>query len=225
MSVNAPGSAIDVWIPWRSHPSRRRALSFVAQWWFDRGFRVHLIDTEDEPFNLAACRNAAVRAATSHVVILADADTVPELDPILHAAALASDELGTVLPYTEYRSLRLTGSRQAYAGAQLQSCAHMVVDGACSGVYVTTRAAWARHHGQDELFRGWGCEDAAWWYTHTALVGPVRRIPGHVYALHHESQDKDGQPTRDNYARIYQYEQAAGDRDRIEALASAGYRR
>jgi hypothetical protein len=222
MSANAPGLGTDVFIPWRDHPSRRAALAHVSQWWHDHGFTVHTVDAGYEPFNLAACRNEAMRRASSHVVILADADTLPEVGPLMHAMALASDELGTVLPYTEYRSLRALGSRQAYAGAPLADCAHMVVPDACSGIYVTTRAAWARHHGQDELFRGWGCEDAAWWITHTALVGPPRRIAGSVYALTHDSQDKDGEPTRDNYARIYLYEQATGDPVRIAALATGG---
>lgn len=219
MSANAPGSGTDVFIPWRPHPSRTAALEYALRWWETHGFRTHLIDTGEQPFNLAACRNLAVRSASSHVVILADADTIPELSPLLTAMSLASDELGTVLPYTEYRSLGARGSRHAHIGAQLEDCAHLVIPDACSGIYVTTRGGWARHHGQDELFRGWGCEDAAWWITHDTLIGPPRRITGRVYALTHESQDKAGEPTRTNYARIFHYEQAHGNRDRILELA------
>lgn len=218
MSANAPGSGIDVFIPWRPHPSREASLLFALEWWESHGFATHLIDTEDQPFNLAACRNLGVRSASSHVVILADADTVPELPALLQAMSLASDELGTVLPYTEYRSLGARGSADARIGRDLDACPHLIIQDACSGIYVTTRAGWAKHHGQDELFAGWGCEDAAWWIAHETLVGVPRRVRGHVFALTHESQDKDGEPTRSNYARIFHYEQARGDRARILEL-------
>lgn len=220
MSANAPGSGIDVFIPWRPHPSREASLRFALAWWEAHGFTTHLIDSGHQPFNLAGCRNNAVRSASSHVVILADADTVPELPALLQAMALASDELGTVLPYTEYRSLGARGSRHAHIGAPLEDCSHLVIQDACSGIYVTTRGGWAKHHGQDELFAGWGCEDAAWWIAHETLVGVPRRIPGRVYALTHESQDKTGESTRSNYARIFHYEQARGNRERILELVA-----
>lgn len=220
MSDSGPGSGTDVFIPWRAQASRLQSLEYARTWWESHGFRVHLIDTDHQPFNLAACRNLAVRSASSHVVILADADTVPELRPLMQAMTLATDELGTLLPYTEYRSLGARGSREAHLGKPLDQCTHLTIPDACSGIYVTTRAGWARHHGQDELFQGWGCEDAAWWITHETLLGAPHRTTGRVYALTHESQDKTGEPTINNYARIYHYEQARGNRERILELAA-----
>lgn len=222
MSANGLGSGTEVWAPWRPHPSRIQAANYTVAWWENHGFTVHLIDSGHEPFNLAACRNKAVLEATSHVIVIADADTLPEPGPLREAIAAAADEHGTVLPYTEYRSLRALGSQQAYAGTPLSACDHLTIPDACSGIYVTTKTGWAKHHGQDEHFQGWGCEDAAWWITHETLIREPLRIPGTVYALTHESQDKTGEPTRNNYARIYEYEQARGQRERILELAARG---
>ena len=208
-----------VWIPWRDHPSRRRARTFVESWWRRHGFDVQHVDVPGDPFNLAACRNEAVRRSTSSLLVIADADTIPEYASLTVAMNLASAEGGTVLPYDEYRSLRADGSRQALAGVPLERCNHMVVPGACSGVFVTTKRGWELHHGQDERFAGWGCEDAAWEMTHKTLIGPPMRVPGRVYALGHQSQDKDGAPTRSNFHRIALYAAAEGDPARIADLA------
>jgi hypothetical protein len=189
-------------------------------WWHRHGFPVTRVDVPGDPFNLAACRNLSVAQSQADVVVIADADTVPQIDPLLEAVQLAADGRGTVLPYTSYRSLQATGSRQAWRGAPLEQCHHGEVPGACSGILVTTRDGWARHHGQDEQFAGWGCEDAAWWITHTTLIGEPRRVEGTVFAFTHDSQDKDGEPTRRNYSRIYAYEQANGDPARIRELAA-----
>lgn len=210
---------VEVCIPWRDHRSRRRALAFVQAWWDRHGYPVRMLDTDDDPFNLAAVRNLAVRTSTADVVILADADTIPELGPLRTAIDLATDGRGTVLPYTEYWSLRADGSRQALAGVPLPRCNHLTIPGACSGVYVTTRQGWDRHHGQDEQFAGWGCEDAAWWITHTTLIGEPLRVPGRVFALTHDSQDKTGDPTARNYQRIALYQAAQGNRLVINELA------
>lgn len=209
----------EVVIPWRDHPSRRPALSYCTAWWKAAGYPVRLLDTGHTPFNLSAVRNLAVATTTAEVVIVADADTVPERAPLAQAITLAADGHGTVLPYTEYRSLQAQGSAQAHRGRPLNDCHHLVIPGACSGIFVTTPTGWANHLGQDEHFAGWGCEDAAWDITHTTLIGPPKRVPGKVYAFTHDSQDKTGEPTRNNYGRIHLYEQAAGDPAAIRALA------
>lgn len=180
------------------------------------------VDTDHETFCLAACRNRGVQLAEQggyDVVVLADADTFPEREPLLAAIENAQTSDLVHLPYTEYRSLRRDGTKQHLAGVPLKSCNHLVVSGACSGVYVTTPATWWAHGGQDETFRSWSPEDAAWWIAHKTLLGaePVRH-DGRVYALHHESPVKEGRDFEDGYARIYRYQQADGDPAAIRAL-------
>lgn len=211
-------------IPWRLQPHRVYAHDLTVQRYRELLPDASLrdVDTDHDPFCLAACRNTAVRHAEFNgydVVVLADADTLPEREPLLAAIEAARTSGLVHLPYTEYRSLRVDGTEQYRAGVPLDRCNHLVVPGACSGVYVTTPATWWAHGGQDELFRGWSPEDAAWMIAHKTLLGaePVRH-EGRVYSLHHESAAKTGPTFEDGYARIYRYQQAEGDPAAVRAL-------
>lgn len=211
-------------IPWRPQPHRVYAHDLTTA-----RYKALLpdadiidVDTDHEPFCLAACRNKGVRYADTHrydVVVLADADTLPEQRPLLEAIEQARYSRLVHLPYTVYRSMRADGTAQFLHGTPLQDCNHLVVDGACSGVYVTTPSTWWSHGGQDERFLGWGGEDAAWHAAHTTLLGadPVRHA-GRVYALHHEAQAKQGDQHSANFALVYRYHQAQHDPAAMRAL-------
>lgn len=208
-------SEATVLLPWRPAPSRIPAFERVLAWYARQlpELAVRTVDTDDEPFGLAACRNRAMlEAAPGTVVVIGDADTLPEPGP-LRAAIEAARTSGLVhLPYDEYRWLGAGGSAQLAAGTPLQDCAHEVVPGACSGVYVAMPSTWAAHGGQDEGFRGWGFEDAAWRLAHETLLGaPPVRHRGRVYALHHAPEQRAGTQYDANAARMERYREAAGD--------------
>lgn len=211
-------------IPWRPQPDRVYAHDLVLQRYRELlpEARIRDVDTDHKPFCLAACRNRGVRLAelgNYDVVVLGDADTLPEREPLLGAIEGAQTSGLVHLPYTEYRSLGATGTGQRRAGTPLQDCDHLAVDGACSGVYVTTPTTWRAHGGQDERHLGWGAEDASWWCAHTTLLGaePARH-EGRVYALGHESQVKEGPQYTANFALCYRYHQAQCDPTAMRAL-------
>ena len=209
---NAPVTVI---VPWRPAPSRVPAFEFVLDWYARRlpEFVVKTVDTDDDVFVLAACRNLGIASADpDEVVVVCDADTLPEPEP-LRAAVAAARTSGLVhLPYTEYRWLGRSGDAQLRAGVPAEECEHELVIGACSGVYVTTPRTWARHGGQDERFRGWGFEDAAWYLAHGALLGqPPVRHEGRVYALHHAAEVRAGAHYDASAALMERYRAAEGD--------------
>ncbi|MFC3986455.1 hypothetical protein [Streptosporangium jomthongense] len=215
-------------IPWRPTADRQYAYDLTVAHYqaLLPDAMLLAVDTDHEPFCLAGCRNKGVRLAQdarADVVILGDADTLPEQEPLLAAIHGATTSGLVHLPYTSYRSLRRDGTAQYRRGVPLQDCNHFEVPGACSGVYVTTPATWWAHGGQDELFLGWGGEDAAWSAAHLTLLGaePVRHN-GRVYALHHASAVKEGEQYSANFARIYRYHQAQGDPDATWALLREG---
>ena len=203
-------------IPWRPAPSRLDAFERVTAWYRATLPQLPLktVDTGDIPFVLAACRNMAMReAAADEVVVVGDADTIPEREPLIAAIRAAAESPYVHLPYDEYRWLGRTGSAEHAAGVPLEDCTvEQYVDGACSGVYVATPRAWASHGGQDERFRGWGFEDAAWYLAHSTLLGrrPVRHR-GRVYALHHIGEVRAGAAYDANAERMDNYRTAAGD--------------
>lgn len=213
-----------VGIPWRSQPHRLYAHDLTVDTY--RGFlpdaTIVDVDTDHAVFCLAACRNEIIRCAEAGgygVAVIGDADTLVEPGPLHAAIEAAAGDTRVHLPYTEYRSLREDGTKQFLTGTPLERCNHLVVDGACSGVYVTTPETWWAHGGQDERFLGWGGEDAAWLAAHKALLGaePARHA-GRVFALHHQSQVKEGDQYTANFALVYRYLQAEQDPDVMRAL-------
>lgn len=210
-------------IPWRPAPSRLDAFERVVEWYRAAlpGVPVQTVDTDDDPFVLAACRNRAMREADAdEVVVVGDADTIPEREPLTEAILTAATSSLVQLPYDEYRWLGRSGSADYAAGVPLPECTvEQFVDGACSGVYVATPRVWARHGGQDERFRGWGFEDAAWNLAHTTLLGsPPQRHHGRVYALHHVGEVRAGAHYDASAARMEQYRAAAGNPAEMAAL-------
>lgn len=202
-------------IPWRPQPSRIPAHTAVTAHYRALLPDAHIIDvdTGHDPFCLAGCRNKGVRIAEqtgADVVVLGDADTLPEREPLLAAIDAARTSGRVHLPYTEYRSLGGAGTAQYRAGRPLPDCSHITIPAACSGVYVTTPATWWTCGGQDERFRGWGMEDVAFLVAHRVLLGgdPVRH-QGRVYAMPHQSAPKTGPAYEANVALYHRYLDAA----------------
>jgi hypothetical protein len=215
-----------VLIPWRPQPSRVPAFDTVVAWY--RGVfgdvDIRTVDSEDEVFNLARCRNLGIALVGNpdQVVIINDADTIPERDALLEAVHSAATSGLVHLPYDEYRWLGAEGTAQLTAGADLDQASFELVHGACSGVYVTTPATWWAHGGQDESFRGWGFEDAAWYLAHETLLGEEpRRHSGRVFALHHEAAAREGEQYEANARLMEDYRAAAGDADAMRQLVES----
>ncbi|GAA2582657.1 hypothetical protein GCM10009862_22200 [Microbacterium binotii] len=89
---------VEVVIPWRDAPTRRAPFALVRRWYETHlpEASVRTIDTDDDVFVLAACRNLAMRTAhPDAVVVIGDADTLPEAEP-LRAAISAARTSGRV---------------------------------------------------------------------------------------------------------------------------------
>ncbi|MGW9626546.1 hypothetical protein [Microbacterium sp. NPDC055521] len=225
-TLDSPLPPVRIVIPWRPAPSRLDAYERVIAWYREMLPHVPLetVDTGDVPFVLAACRNTAMRNAdVDEVVVVGDADTIPEREPLIAAIRAAADSPFVHLPYDEYRWLGRTGSADHAAGVPLADCTvEQYVDSACSGVYVATPRTWRSHGGQDEGFRGWGFEDAAWFLAHSTILGaPPVRHPGRVYALHHVGEVRAGAAYDANAARMQRYRAAAGDPSAMARLVGA----
>ena len=201
-------------IPWRPQPSRLAAYDATVDWYRSNlpEAIVTIVDSDDQIFTLSRCRNLGVAGADDDVVIINDADTVPELSPLLEAISAARVDGLVHLPYTDYRWLGAAGTAQFAAGRELSECDYELVVGACSGVYVTTADAWWAHGGQDERFQGWGFEDAAWYLAHETLLGrPPQRHAGRVYAQHHAAEARHGEQYEANRALMERYRAASGN--------------
>lgn len=217
---------LTVIIPWRPQASRVSAFDAVVDWYRSSipGVDIVTVDSDEEIFNLSRCRNLGVARIEERdrVVVINDADTIPQLATLTDAVAAAATSGLVHLPYTDYHWLGAAGTAQYVDGTPLEDCDFELVRGACSGVYVTTPDSWFSHGGQDERFRGWGFEDAAWHLAHEALLGePPRRHRGSVFALHHEPQLREG-PQYDANANLMElYRSAASNPDAMRSLVFA----
>jgi len=217
---------LTVLIPWRPQPSRLAAFDSVIAWYRENlgDVDIRTVDSEDEIFNLAQCRNHGVSSIDddAQVVIINDADTIPELGPLRAAIDAAATSGRVHLPYTAYHWLGAVGTAQSLAGRPLDQCGHELVRGACSGVYVTTPATWWAHGGQDERFRGWGFEDAAWYLAHETLLGeqPVRHR-GTVYALTHTPEMREGPHYEANALLMQRYREASVSVEAMSQLVAS----
>ncbi|MFE7461683.1 galactosyltransferase-related protein [Streptomyces sp. NPDC057554] len=150
---------------------------------------IHMdVDTGHERFHRAAARNAAVERAGSGVVVLCDADTLPEEQPLRAAIESAALDGHLHLPYTLFVGLSQEGADQVHQGVSHRS-AHVLETSSrpTGGVLVIDADAYWEAGGHDERFTGWGWEDTAFRRQADCLLGPTVTHPGIIYHLWHPS--------------------------------------
>lgn len=219
-------------IPWRdTNPERRKAFEYVKRW-FEKhldvrqgdGARYPLItpDSGHEQFNRGASRNLGVSLAhPAKVVILCDADTVPEEAPLREAIYAASKDERLHLPYTHFRGLTQSGARRALRGKPLEAQpTEDEHDHATGGILVIQPRAYWRIGGHPQLV-GWGFEDTIFRICADAVLGETRRYTGNIHHLWHPKDWNLGSPQWEaNKAISDEYTAAEGNRAAIEALIS-----
>lgn len=197
-------------MPWRETPSRLPAYKRVRRFWESHGFDVIAGDSDPTlPFNVSQARNNAVRQAVTDVVILADADTLPDIDAV-HAAVEMPEAI--VWPFIDY--LRISS---AWIDADDLSAVPVLHrhPKSVGGVIVCDRAEYWRLGGFDEAFQGWGYEDNAFALV-ARMFSTVGRVPAVVYSFEHEARRV--QPPR-NRKRWLTYRQAKTSRRRLARVA------
>jgi len=194
-------------------------MRHVVSWYTNTlGVIPTLVDTDHEKFNLAACRNRGVVEAEHDTVVVADADTIPDLAALVTAINTVAQGDTTHLPFRTARFIDGRATQRVLRGVRAISQPGYEHPFHYGSLMVTTKDIWARHGGQDERFIGWGYEDWAWKLAHDTLIGPVTIHEGRLICLHHEPAPK-GQDIlsvgEDLYAR---YQAASGDRDAMTHL-------
>lgn len=192
--------------PWRPTPDREPAYRCVRGWWAEHFPQAHVIeiDTGHDQFNLAACRNEAVRRCAElggDVVVISDADVLLQPGSTSEAIAAAGDHL-----------LHYPFDRYFYAGYD------GAIDGNQGGCVVVTPEGWGRFGGQDERFHGWGGEDGQLAASAHCLSGIVEH-PGLAVGLWHRSvRDVGSSRWRPNSTLATRYWQAKDDPAEMRSL-------
>jgi hypothetical protein len=196
------GRHATVCIPWRTATGRKDSHQRVVDFWAHHGFGVVHGSSPNFLFNAAQARNDAVRHTHSEVVIVADADTIPDIAPVLEAI---EDPWGVVWPFTNYRHIAPEWVRRAdLMAAPVAQEYH----GSPGGLFVLKRQLYWDLNGMDERFIGWGYEDTAFMAVAETL-STVTRLPGTVFSFDHPAI-RDLSDRNPNKHRIQLYEFARG---------------
>jgi hypothetical protein len=184
-------------IPWREQPSRIKPLQAVLHW-----YETNLVDIEifysDRPgefWNASASRNDGVkRAQEAHcdVIIINDADTLPEIEPLLKAIEQCQKDGMIHNPYRKCKYFDIEMTEKFFAGSDIKLLKHTLYTEANGGIYVCTPEAWWSVGGMDEKFIQWGGEDTALELAHTVIKGnKLIKHDGYIYCLGHVQQIHD----------------------------------
>lgn len=212
-------------IPWRPGSPERNAHHETVRTHLRQLLpdAIHLdVDSDHTPFSRAGSRNEGVRqaqAAGADVVVICDADTLAEPEP-LHAAITGAGDGRMHLPYTWYRGLSRDGTARHTAGVPAADCpAELEHEWATGGIIVIRPDAWWAMGGMDEQFTGWGFEDAAARICADALLGETVRHPGTITHLWHPLESNLGSPQHvANGAHCQRYVDATGNPEQLRAL-------
>jgi len=206
-------------IPWKPTPSREKPLQAVLEW-----YQTNLPDIEtifanasEDIWLPSASRNIGVKKAQearADVIIMNDADTIPEIESLLEAVSAAYNDDLIHLPYMDARYLDEKSSEDYYNKVKIISdCKHVLYkypqsDG---GIWVFKPQTWWEVGGMDEHFKQWGYEDRALHHAHSIIKGShFARHPGTIYSFNHEIQihdkgfNKSSEENRDHFMRYFQ---------------------
>lgn len=177
-------------IPYRgTHPSRTIALQRVQPnlermyEWDD----ICLVDADPgEEFNRAATRNKAMKIfKDSDVVVICDADSIPEEDPLNEVIAQAAVSGLVHFPFDQVRLLTRDASHHVNRKPLRVLQYSKQYGPSQGGIFVASPLAWWAAGGMDERLSGWGYEDRQFLICTETLMGGAVIHPGMLYCLWH----------------------------------------
>lgn len=147
------------------------------------------VDSGHSRFNRAATRNLGVQEAIKRgadVVVLCDADSIPERIPLVEAIHAASDDRFHY-PFDQVWAMspKITPTIGKKNLRQLENRAISRSGRSEGGIWVFKPEIWTKIGGQDPRLAGWGCEDRSFLSVTHTLVGEPVFHEGVLLCLHH----------------------------------------
>lgn len=196
-----------VCIPWRPAPDRIASYTRVTAFW--KHHNLPIVEADSTPaltFSLAEARNKAVRRAKTEFIIVADADTIPDIGAVAHAIQRGD---GVTWPFQQYRHIP---AEYADRRDLMTAPADQVYGASVGGLFVCRRDLYWRLGGMDERFeRRWGFEDNAF-HAVASTLSTVHREPGIVFSFNHrvDGAGRDISESNPNRSRFELYKFALG---------------
>lgn len=200
-------------VPWRPQPHRIELFEIIINWYKIHfpGIEIYLSDRPGKYWNAAGSRNDGVKRAQElavDVVIINDADTIPEFNPLIEAIQQCLKDNMVHNPY-RYCKIYTKEHTRIFIERLKNNDFKMLEDlyttnisnYSNGGVYVCTPDAWWSIGGQDEKFVQWGWEDSAFEIAHEVIKGvKLIKHDGTICSLGHKEQFHD-EGYYNNYTR------------------------
>lgn len=220
---------VAVCMPWRPTPDRIAAHDRCVKYWSDNGFQVFESDSRpDRGWLCNEARNNAVRQAMSQgkaeIVVIADADTLPDNISQVHDAidAIRNGKADIVWAFDVYRHIpgRYVDTEDLSRATIDKEYRH----GSPGGIIVADAEKFWEIGGFDEKFeRGaWGFDDEAFMLTARTLL-TTARLSGVIWSFNHGVSEyvtgsRDLSDANPNKARAKLFQFADGKPDVMRAL-------
>ena len=204
--------SVTICMPWRPQPDRIAAYERCRKWWESRRFTVVTGDSSRvAPFVCNEARNNAARQADTDILVITDADTLPENQhQVIKAISMVDKgEADIVYPFTIYRYIP-----PAWTDNPTEELHKAPILGETfnspGGMIVVNREAFWSINGFDERFipGASGFDDTSFMLAAQTLLN-TQRIRGTVYSFDHpESVVRDYGEDNPNISRYKLYEYA-----------------
>lgn len=181
---------VEVLIPFESHdPARLRAHTYVREWWLKQREVLPLTAVTTctaAPWTKGAAVLSAAIKSQAEVLIMADADCVPE-SGYIGAAIRAITSNSWVVPHTEVIRLDELGTLAVFERGTRPDLASVSYThrGMAAGGCLVIRRSTMLSVPIDPRFSGWGNEDESWAMALATLAGRQCRLQGKLYHLWH----------------------------------------
>lgn len=180
---------------------------------------VYECDSGQHPYSRAASRNLVVQRAidtSADVVVICDADSVPQRDPLREAIESAHRDGRLHVPFTSVSVLSRSLLRRKTILFE-RSRSIYTYGPSCGGIYIIRPSEWVFLGGMDERIVGWGYEDEILLVAaSTFLMGFVPH-PGNLYTFNH-SRGVDASSAPGNIELRDSYNQNSGNAEKIREI-------
>lgn len=202
-------------------PHRQAAASYVI----GRYHRLHPtwelhVGHTAEPWSKGAALADALARTDAQMIVLADADSFVDPEPLEQAVSQAWDD-GWAMPHWMVHRLTEQATADVYAGApprrdRLVRGSYVGVKG--GGIVAVRRDVYERVGGVDPRFEGWGGEDVSFARALIALHGKPARMGADLWHLWHPHPAPDLRGSEASEELVARYRDAANHPNAMRAL-------
>lgn len=188
------------------------------------GIEICTGDSDISPYSRAAGINSAAKKATKDIFIIVDADLIFNINDVKKAIDMIS-KFYFIIPYNkliklnEEKTKELIQKQSTLGIDKIDTKNGLVydrLDYLVGGMCVITRSAFESVGGYNEIFRGWGAEDNAFYKSIEYLYkNYMTRIESTLIHLYHTYSSNDKNDTL-SYNNIKLLTEKYGDNQKIE---------